>query len=578
MGGIIEVPPNSWNVSKINSMVFLLSLPAEVGDNFNEPLNCWDTSNVVNMDRMFLGNKQFNYPIGNWNVSKVTNMNQMFEGAKKFNQDITNWNVEKVTTATNMFKDNMVFNQDISNWKLSALQNMEYMFQGASSFNQNLCAWYCAIQQQPAYPQFMFDNTACPNKDGPNYVTKASYCTQCNNLQCNATTPANPTFTDQEWMIQQQVIPLDIVYTDQGANLTLKYTAGIHNISLKLFQKDCVSAITTNAAIPVLVGGNSSNPIISNINIAAKTQNVAFVLSAAASSLNVSNIYTNGNLIFCARVDLLDAVNGNSLSVFQNIVNVTFNLTALLNFQANDTAVADSGLGGSASGVIGLTSSLLACLCNESDVTYSCTVPPPVLSAGSFLSVCVSALTSKVKIVDVTKFKISQYGTNLFMDAISNGTRSPLTTSSISTNGKGSRIKTQLQTSFFDGLTASNKGGRQLKAEGTVALRLIDGSRHLVKVKVDIEGDHDRQLTPFIRIPEGKPSSSEFAVDRINLDESPSKGRVKVQPEQNVALTVCTVLFAAGICCYLMFALVARKRKRDRLVYSNPYSKPNLQP
>jgi surface protein len=45
--------------------------------NFNQPLNNWDVSNVVDMNGMFYGATIFNQYIGNWNVSKVTKMDDM---------------------------------------------------------------------------------------------------------------------------------------------------------------------------------------------------------------------------------------------------------------------------------------------------------------------------------------------------------------------------------------------------------------------------------------------------------------------------------------------------------------------
>ena len=45
---------------------------------FNQPLNDWDVSNVMDMMKMFENTDDFNQDINNWDVSSVYNMNDMF--------------------------------------------------------------------------------------------------------------------------------------------------------------------------------------------------------------------------------------------------------------------------------------------------------------------------------------------------------------------------------------------------------------------------------------------------------------------------------------------------------------------
>lgn len=45
----------------------------------------WNTSNVTNMECMFLNAIHFNANINAWDTSKVTNMGGMFSGAQTFN-------------------------------------------------------------------------------------------------------------------------------------------------------------------------------------------------------------------------------------------------------------------------------------------------------------------------------------------------------------------------------------------------------------------------------------------------------------------------------------------------------------
>jgi surface protein len=105
----------------------------------------WDTSNVTNMFRMFMGNSTFNQNIGNWDTSSVTDMQEMFNGNSAFNQDIGDWNTSSVTDMQEMFYQNAAFNQDISNWDTSNVLTMISMFGGGDTvFNNNLDGWVIA--------------------------------------------------------------------------------------------------------------------------------------------------------------------------------------------------------------------------------------------------------------------------------------------------------------------------------------------------------------------------------------------------------------------------------------------------
>jgi surface protein len=46
---------------------------------------------------MFYYAEKFNQPLNSWNVSNVIDMEYMFYNAKAFNQDISNWDVSNVT-------------------------------------------------------------------------------------------------------------------------------------------------------------------------------------------------------------------------------------------------------------------------------------------------------------------------------------------------------------------------------------------------------------------------------------------------------------------------------------------------
>ena len=105
------------------------------------PIENWNTSNVTDMNELFINATSFNQDISKWDTSNVTNMRYMFYYAESFNQDISSWNTSNVTSMKSMFYYATSFNQDISKWNTSNVTNMRYMFYDAESFNQDISAW-----------------------------------------------------------------------------------------------------------------------------------------------------------------------------------------------------------------------------------------------------------------------------------------------------------------------------------------------------------------------------------------------------------------------------------------------------
>lgn len=89
----------------------------------------WDVSDIHYMDNLFYcvcncvecccGKQQFNDNINHWDVSKVVNMRNMFNECKRFNQPLDKWDMKNVRDIRQMFYGCHNFQQDISDWDMS---------------------------------------------------------------------------------------------------------------------------------------------------------------------------------------------------------------------------------------------------------------------------------------------------------------------------------------------------------------------------------------------------------------------------------------------------------------------------
>ena len=192
-------PINSWCVSEVTDMSDLFSV---TDTSFNGDISNWDTSNVLNMDRMFSGATSFNGDISNWDTSSVLSMAYMFKSAASFNGDISNWDVSSVSSTramffkatafngdisnwdtssvldtTDMFRYAFSFNSDISNWDVSNVLNIAHMFSDATSFNQNLCGWGDIFPYANVWTSlYIFARSGCAFQDDPRLDQRGPFC------------------------------------------------------------------------------------------------------------------------------------------------------------------------------------------------------------------------------------------------------------------------------------------------------------------------------------------------------------------------------------------------------------------
>ena len=137
-----ELIENGDDLSKLaTTKVTSMALLFYGATNFNQVINNWDMSNVINTYAMFWDAFEFNQDIGNWDMSNVLNMSNMFTNATAFNQSLENWDVSNVDSMRGLFVNASNFNQDIGNWNVGNVTNMNWMFYEATSFNQALENW-----------------------------------------------------------------------------------------------------------------------------------------------------------------------------------------------------------------------------------------------------------------------------------------------------------------------------------------------------------------------------------------------------------------------------------------------------
>lgn len=149
-------PVNHWDMSHVVNAIGMF----QEATAFNQPVDRWDVSHVVYMQNMFKEAVRFNQTVNTWDTSSVVNMTQMFDGASRFNQPMNRWNVSNVRYMSGMFIRTYRFNQPLDTWDVSHVEYMNDMF-AFSRFNHPL-DWNIAslkdargiFEQCPSYGKY----------------------------------------------------------------------------------------------------------------------------------------------------------------------------------------------------------------------------------------------------------------------------------------------------------------------------------------------------------------------------------------------------------------------------------------
>jgi len=137
-------PLDGWSINNPGMQPIRMSNTFNGCTIFNQNLTSWNMANVTSLNNMFNNCTNFNNGgsdgIRNWNTSNVTNMGLVFANCTNFNQPLDGWDTSNVITTNGMFSSvltqpNTVFNQNLTSWIMVSNENMENMFQNCTNFN-----------------------------------------------------------------------------------------------------------------------------------------------------------------------------------------------------------------------------------------------------------------------------------------------------------------------------------------------------------------------------------------------------------------------------------------------------------
>jgi hypothetical protein len=176
----------------------------------------------------------------------------------------------------------------------------------------------------------------------------------------------------------------------------------------------------------------------------------------------------------------------------------------------------------------------------------------------SYLTVCVYTLNATAQIDQISTYTVIQSGTNASLYSIVDGEPSQLTILTFSKDKRTACIKTQLYSSFFEGLTSSNKDQHKLAAQGSVQIRLANEARRLAALpKPNLNFSFARKLKQRESKEENSSiKESAFKVDQISLQEN-----IKF-PIIGVIGIIFGLFLMAGLAILAVFWIYAKKKSK----------------
>ena len=155
----------------------------------NIQIDQWNTSNVTNMNSMFIYCRKFNCDgLGSWDMSNVRDMSNMFKECKNFNCDLSDWKLPKITSLyLTFYKCSNFTGTGLENWDVSNINDMSYAFTGCKLLNCDLSHWDVSNVSHMEYAFKECESLDCDlgSWDVSN-VSDMSYAFyKCKNLHCD---------------------------------------------------------------------------------------------------------------------------------------------------------------------------------------------------------------------------------------------------------------------------------------------------------------------------------------------------------------------------------------------------------
>ncbi|CAB9515558.1 (Lipo)protein [Seminavis robusta] len=108
---------SQWNVQYVTDFSYAFAGASNFTAGDSSSLGHWDTSSAITMEHMFVGASSFiGDGIASWNVRSVTSLQGMLSHAASFNQDVNSWDMSNVVQTNELFLGASALNQQIC-WK-----------------------------------------------------------------------------------------------------------------------------------------------------------------------------------------------------------------------------------------------------------------------------------------------------------------------------------------------------------------------------------------------------------------------------------------------------------------------------
>lgn len=127
----------NWDTSEVVNMSKMFGQCMFLNPNTSK----WNTSKVTNMSLMFYRNHNSDCDLTHWDVSAVTNMERMFDLSSRANPNTTKWITSNVKNMMGMFMNSKLANPDVKNWDLKNVINISDMFSESKSANPDIKNW-----------------------------------------------------------------------------------------------------------------------------------------------------------------------------------------------------------------------------------------------------------------------------------------------------------------------------------------------------------------------------------------------------------------------------------------------------